>query len=197
MADAPLAQNRAFGGVIDILEAMDVEYLIWGGVATVMYGEPRFTRDMDVVIRLGRDQVDALARLFEEDGYYVSVEAIRDALERHFYFNAIHLETNIKVDFCVAGRDPVLNWAFEHCQVKQFDESRRAAYMPPESVILTKLQAFRESDSTRHLDDIESILRVSGAQLDIAYIDREAARTGVSGNWRELLGRSGLSRGPR
>lgn len=99
------------------------------------------------------------------------------------------------MDFCIAGRDPVLNWAFDHRQVKQFDEIRQAAYMPPESVILTKLQAFRESGSTRHLDDIKSILRVSGAELDIAYIGREAARTGVSGDWLDLLGRSGLKRG--
>jgi hypothetical protein len=191
MADAPLEQNRAFGGVVDILEAMGMEYLIWGGVAAVMYGEPRFTQDMDIVIRLSRDQVGTLARLFEEDGYYVSAEAIRDALERHFYFNVIHLETNIKVDFCIAGRDPVLNWAFEHRQMKQFDEFRQAAYMPPESVILTKLQAFRESGSTRHLDDIESILRVSGAELDISYVNREAARMGVSGDWRDLLEKAG------
>lgn len=194
MADAPLEQNRAFGGVVDILEAMGIEYLIWGGVATVMYGEPRFTQDMDVVIRLSLNRVDVLARLFEEDGYHVSVEAIRDALERHFYFNVIHLETNIKVDFCVAGRDPVLNWAFDHRQVKQFDEFRQAVYMPPESVILTKLQAFRESGSTRHLDDVESILRVSGAELDVSYVDREAARTEVSGDWRDLLEKSGLKR---
>lgn len=195
MADVPLEQNRAFGGVIDILEAMGIEYLIWGGVATVMYGEPRFTQDMDVVIRLGLDRVDVLAQLFKEDGYYVSAKAIRDALERHFYFNVIHLETNIKVDFCVAGRDPVLNWAFDHRQVKQFDEFRQACYMPPESVILTKLQAFRESGSTRHLDDVESILRVSGVELDISYVNREATRTGVSGDWRDLLGKSGLKRG--
>ena len=176
MADEPLMQNRAFGGVIDILEAMGIEYLIWSGVATVIYGEPRFTQHMDVVIRLGRDQGDTLARLFEEDGYHVSTDAVRDALERRFYFNVIHLETNIKVGFCVAGRDPVLSWAFDHRQVWQFDEVRQASYMPPESVILTKLCAYQDSGSTRHLDDIESILRISGPELNLAYIHQEAAK---------------------
>lgn len=83
-----------------------------------MYGEPRSTQYMDVVIRLGRDPSDTLARLFDEEGYYVSTEAVRGALERQFCFNVIHLETNIKVDFCVAGRDPVLSWAFDHRQVR-------------------------------------------------------------------------------
>lgn len=35
---------------MDILEAMGVEYLIWGGVAAALYGEPRFTQDMDLVL---------------------------------------------------------------------------------------------------------------------------------------------------
>lgn len=194
MTDVQLEQNRAFGGVIDVFEATGIEYLIWGGVAAVAYGEPRFTRDMDVLVRLHHGQVDTLTRLLEEDGYYVSVEAVRDALDRHFYFNAIHLETGVKIDFCVAGPDPIYVWAFEHRQVKSFDEFRQASYMPPESVILTKLRAYQEGHSTRHLDDIEGILRVSGPELDLIYVDRAAARIGALGTWRELLDKSGLGR---
>jgi hypothetical protein len=193
MADVQLEQNRAFGGVIDVLEAMGIKYVIWGGVAAITYGEPRFTRDMDVLVRLHDKQVDTLARVLEEDGYYVSVEAIRDAVDRHFYFNVIHIETGIKVDFLVAERDPIHVWAFEHRRVKDFDEFRQASYMPPESVILTKLRAHQDSGSTWHLDDIEGILRVSGPELDLAYVDREAARIGAFGTWRELLDESGLA----
>ena len=194
MTDVRLEQNRAFGGIIDVFEATGIEYVIWGGVAAVAYGEPRFTQDMDVLVRLHYDQVDTLTRLLEEDGYYVSVEAVREALDRHFYFNAIHLETGIKIDFCVAGPDPIYAWAFKHRQVKSFDEFRQASYMPPESVILTKLRAYQEGHSTRHLDDIEGILRVSGPELDLTYVDRAAARIGVLGAWRELLEQSGLGR---
>jgi len=189
-----LEQQQAFGGVIDILEATGIEYVIWGGVATVMYGEPRFTQDMDVVVRLAYDQASTLARLLEEDGYYVSVEAIRDALDRHFYFNVIHLETGIKIDFSVAGRDPLLAWAFERRRVLDFDEFRRASYMPPESVVLAKLRAFQEGGSTRHLDDVAGILRTLGMELDLDYVGREAARMEVFGTWRELLARSGRGR---
>lgn len=32
-------QGQAFGGVIDVLEAGEARYAIWGGVAVVAYGE--------------------------------------------------------------------------------------------------------------------------------------------------------------
>jgi hypothetical protein len=48
---APYEQGHAFGGVIDVLEAVGAVYAIWGGLAVVAYGEPRFTQDMDVLLR--------------------------------------------------------------------------------------------------------------------------------------------------
>jgi hypothetical protein len=192
MPNVELEQHRAFAGVIDVLEAIGADYVIWGGVAAVAYGEQRFTHDMDVVIRLSTDDARFMAKALEEDGYHVSLPSILDTLWGGF-FNIIHLETNVKVDFFVPGPDSILHWAFQHRRRLPFDEIRRASFMPPESVILTKLRAYRGSGSTRHLDDIESILRVSGPELDLAYINREAARMGVFGTWRELLDRSGLA----
>lgn len=186
MSGRSLEQIRAFGGVIDILEAMDVEYLIWGGVATALYGEPRFTQDMDLVLRLNYHQGETLARLLVGDGYYVSSEAVRDAIGRHFHFNAIHLETGIKVDFSVEGPDPVLAWAFKHARRQPFDEIRSATFMPAEAVILAKLRAYQASNSDRHRRDVEGMLRVSGPDLDMDYIGLTAARLGLVHLWREL-----------
>jgi hypothetical protein len=58
----------------------------------------------------------------------------------------------------------------------------------PEAAILTKLRVYAESGSERHLRDIESILRVSGEVLDLAYIDRAAIRAGLFEHWRVLRG---------
>jgi hypothetical protein len=43
-------QGQAFGGVIDVLNAIGAQYAIWGGIAVVAYGEPRFTQDMDILL---------------------------------------------------------------------------------------------------------------------------------------------------
>ena len=192
MPDVELEQHRAFAGVVDVLEAVGADYVIWGGVAAVAYGEQRFTHDMDVVIRLNADDAHFMAKALEEDGYHVSLPSMLDALLGG-YFNVIHLETNIKVDFFVPRTDSILHWAFQHRRRLPFDEVRQASYMSPEAVILTKLRAHQDNGSTRHLDDIEGILRVSGPGLDLAYVDREAARIGAFGTWRELLEKSRLA----
>lgn len=62
--------------------------------------------------------------------------------------------------------------------------------MPPESVILTKLRAYQGSGSTRHLDDIESILRISGPELDLAYVHREAAKMECCPTWQGLVSKN-------
>lgn len=74
-----------------------------------------------------------------------------------------------------------------------FDEMRQAAYMPPEAVVLTKLRTYRDSGSTRHLEDIEGMLRVSGPGPDVAYIEREALKMGMLKVWRELLAKTEAS----
>ena len=68
--------------------------------------------------------------------------------------------------------------------VLPFDEMRQAAYVSAEGAIASKLHAFAESGSTRHLDDIGSIVRVQGDRLDAAGVDMVAARLGVLGAWR-------------
>lgn len=40
---------------IEPLEKLGVQYMITGGVASVIYGDPRFTRDIDVVLSRARD----------------------------------------------------------------------------------------------------------------------------------------------
>lgn len=67
-----------------------------------------------------------------------------------------------------------------------FDEMRRAAYITPTSVVVAKLRAYQDSQSTRHLDDIASIVRLQGTDLNRERIDVAAARSGTLGIWRAL-----------
>jgi hypothetical protein len=55
----------------EALERLQIPYLVTGSMATIAYGEPRFTNDIDVVVALRLDQVDAFCASFpERDSHY-------------------------------------------------------------------------------------------------------------------------------
>src|SRR4029077_6979391 len=77
-----------------------IAYMLTGSMAMNYYAQPRMTRDIDVVIALGPNDVERMASLFEAD-YYVSEESIRESVAHESVFNLIHHESVIKIDFIV------------------------------------------------------------------------------------------------
>jgi hypothetical protein len=98
----PLEQSRAFGGVIDVLEAIGAIYAIWGGLAVVAWGEPRFTMDMDILLSHRQFALELFVRRLDETHYQVDGQSVQRAVMGGGYFNVIHLYTHIKTDFFVA-----------------------------------------------------------------------------------------------
>ncbi len=177
-------QGHAFGGVIDVLEAIGAKYAIWGGIAVVSYGEPRFTQDMDILLSPDQFAVSLFVRRLRETHYHVDEISVNRAMNGGF-FNVIHLGYHIKTDFYVP-LEPELRAMLVDRTHLPFDEMRRAAYVTPTSLIVAKLQAYENSQSTRHLDDIASIVRVQGRKLDREQIDIGAAKLGLLGVWRAM-----------
>ena len=59
------------------LQRMGVPYLVTGSMATITYGEARFTNDVDIVADLKASHVDALLAAFPDADYYCSRVASR------------------------------------------------------------------------------------------------------------------------
>src|SRR5213596_3244351 len=74
-----------------------IPFMLTGSMAMNYYAQPRMTRDIDVVIAIGPEDVGRVAALFRPD-YYVSEENIRESLAHESIFNLIHQESVIKVD---------------------------------------------------------------------------------------------------
>jgi hypothetical protein len=177
-------QAQAFGGVIDVLEAIGARYAIWGGLAVVAYGEPRFTQDMDILLSPEGLVVTLFIRRLRESHYHVDEFAVDQALSGGF-FNVIHLTYHIKIDFYVPV-EPELRAMIDGRAYLPFDEMRRGAYVTPTALVIAKLRAYQDSQSTRHLDDIASIVRLQQKRLEQEHLDVAAARLGLLGVWRAL-----------
>ncbi len=173
--------------VTGILERLRIPYLVTGSVATIAYGEPRLTNDIDVAVRLLPTQVPALCEAFPEDEFYISREAAMDAVERHGQFNILHPASGLKVDLMVTDDSEFNQTRFGRARWLRITPDLRAAFASPEDVILKKLEYYREGGSDKHLRDIAGVIRITGADLDHRYLAAWAQRMGLAGLWRKAL----------
>jgi hypothetical protein len=153
------------------LESEGIRYLITGSVASSIYGEPRNTLDIDLVLLVEANQIPSLPRLFPEEDFYLppaDVIAIESRREAHGHFNIIHHNTGLKADMYLSRNHPALPWALENRRRVQ-TPSCEISIAPPEYVILHKLEFFRESGSQKHLRDIAGIIEQQ--ELDQPFLD--------------------------
>jgi len=175
--------------IVGALEELGIAYMVVGSYASGAYGEPRFTQDIDVVVELTTEQLDGLLARLPADEFYVSREAAVAAIQSAGQFNVIHPESGVKIDFMIPGSDA---WARQELSGRVRLEllSGVEAYAArPEDVIIAKLGYYREGGSEKHLRDIAGMLKVSGASIDRAYVEKWAADFGLTQEWQAVLKR--------
>lgn len=175
--------------VASILERLDIPYFAGGSVASSFHGELRSTNDVDLIADLQDAHVRPLLAALRDE-YYVSEEAMREALRSGSSFNAIHLPTALKVDLFVAGRDPFNAERLKHRQRMQVrtDPPGELFVDTAEHTVLRKLEWYRRGGevSERQWRDVLGVLRVRGDSLDQGRLDTWAPRLGVA----DLLARA-------
>jgi hypothetical protein len=167
------------------LNSLGVRYFVGGSVAATMYGEPRLTADVDIVVVLRFDDLARLETIFPEPAYYCpppDVIAVELARLHHGHFNVLHVDSGFKADFYPAGRDELNAWGFRNARRLQY-RGEPMMVAPPEYVIVRKLEYFKEGGSEKHLRDIRSMLTVSRELLNVAAIEEWVQRRGVSAEW--------------
>ena len=169
------------------LNRLGIPYLVTGGVASVVYGVPRLTRDIALVIELRPRDARRFAAAWSAEEFYVPpVEVIEEESGRpaHGHFNVIHHQTAMRADIYLPGIDALNAWAFAHKVIRLIDDDE-VSLAPIEAVILSKLRYYQMGKSDRHLRDIHRMLRVSGDLVNRPELERWAARLGVEGEWTQ------------
>lgn len=163
-----------------ILQKLKIPYIITGGFAVLVWGRPRFTADIDIVVELKFENINILVKTLSLLGKtnYIDKDAVKNALNHSGEFNFIHGDTGIKVDFWVLEKTP-----FELSRMKRRIAKsvlgKKVYFTSPEDLILSKLQWYQQSQSSRHLEDAESVFKISGKKLDMEYLKRWAEKLNV------------------
>lgn len=170
-----------------VLERLAVPYLVTGSTATIAYGEPRFTNDIDIVAALRLDQVEPFCQAFPPPEFYCSIDAGRDAVQRCFQFNIIQPGSGLKVDVMIPADTPFNRSRLGRGIRLQVKDDLTVCFASPEDVILKKLEYYRKGGSDKHLRDIAGVLKIRGARLERDYIALWAERLGLAELWRQVL----------
>jgi hypothetical protein len=170
-------------------DAAGVEWMVAGGVATIVYGEPRLTQDIDIVARIDPRKSDLFCAQFPESGFYCPpTEVVSDEARRrsHGHFNLLHHETDSRADVYLVGHDELSQRGLAARRSVEL-MGRVVPIASPEYVIIHKLRFRQSGASERHLRDIRGMLRVLGDSIDVAALERTATEFGLQAQWQELL----------
>jgi hypothetical protein len=164
--------------------ALRLRYFVTGSMATLFYGEPRFTNDIDVVVDLPMDQVDEFVGRFPEEEFYLSRETILRAIEHRTQFNVIHPSSGLKIDVMIPSGGSFDQSRFARSRQLQPADDYEATFASPEDVIVKKMEYYREGGSEKHLRDISGMLELGDDGIDRAYISEWADRLDLAEIWR-------------
>jgi hypothetical protein len=157
--------------ISNILEELEIPHAVTGGFAVTVWGIPRYTADIDIVIEFADKNIKPLAKKLVaiDKDVHINEDAMREALMYHGEFNSIHPDTGLKVDFFVQDNSSYNALKIKRAILRDIN-GQKIPFVSPEDLILSKLIWSKESESQKQAGDIKSVLRNPTLTLDMKYI---------------------------
>ena len=158
--------------VVSLLEQKGVRYVLIGGLAASLRGQPRVTADIDLVI--GADVARALRLMssLATSRFEPFVPDFEEVVKRSFILPLRHRYTGVKVDMALGLS------GFEQQLIDRAEKMAIAGQSVPvataEDLLLMKVLAGRSRDD----QDIHGIIAARGATMDWDYCRRVARDLG-------------------
>lgn len=147
------------------LDKAALPYMIFGGQAVLLYGEPRITRDIDVTLGVDTSRAPALRRAIEDLQWRVLVDDVEDFLRQTFVLPVIDPKSNIRVDF-VFSLTEYERQAIDRGKIVSLGGTD-VRFVSLEDLIVMKIIAGRPRD----LEDVTGVIRRNPG-FDRAHVER-------------------------
>jgi hypothetical protein len=173
------------------LEDLGIPYYVGGSLASSIWGEPRYSEDLDLVIEADSRCLQRLINGFNAD-FYLSETAIEEAFNRqNSSFNLIRLASAEKIDLFVMGADSFSRSKLER-RVQHPVTGGLLWLATAEDMVLQKLLWRRGNASEKQWRDVLGILKVQGDRLDFDYLESWAVQLDLVEDLVRALSQAGL-----
>lgn len=157
-------------GLSDLLKRIALEldrnkipYMLIGGQAVLLYGEPRLTKDIDITVGAGVESFQTLLSISNKLKLKILVDSPIDFMKQTFVLPTIDEASGFRVDFIFSYT------IYEHQAIKRAVtkeiEGSKIKFASLEDLIIHKIFAGRSRDK----EDIRNIL-LKNSDFDRSYI---------------------------
>jgi hypothetical protein len=173
----------------DILDSLNIVYVIGGSMASSVYGAVRFTQDADITVEPFKPVAEKLFDVLGKD-FYISREAMYEALHSRSSFNVIHFATAFKIDVFIRPESEFhKQMLLRGRKIRLGDIAKPVSFVSPEDIILLKLDWYRQSGcvSERQWSDVKGVLGAQADSLDYDYLRKWSEKLGVEELFRRAM----------
>ena len=171
-----MEQLEVLRKVAEKLRDLDIEYMLSGSVAMNFYGQPRMTRDIDIVIPIKETQIRRFIDSFNEE-FYIDSEMVLKEVSGKGMFNVSLNDYIVKVDFILRKDTKYDINAFERRRLVNVGDFE-ICLISPEDLVPNKLLWAREGNSEIQKRDVKNILMITD-DLDFNYLRDWSKRLSV------------------
>lgn len=135
--------NSDFSDLLRIFNDHNVKYLVIGGYAVVQYAEPRFTKDLDVLIGTDTVNAEAVYSALREFGAPLTDLTPKDFSEEGFFFQMGVPPVRVDVLMGIPGIQ------FEQCWSRRVEvdfDGLKVIFISKQDLIVSKRAAGRPQD---------------------------------------------------
>ena len=173
------ALERAVGSLARFLERQRVPYMLIGGIANLVWGEPRSTLDVDASILVEETAWPQLINTLRQSFRVIPKQPLAFLHETHVL--PVETDDGVRLDL-IWARLPYEHKAIARATVEDV-AGHRVRVCRPEDLIIHKIISDRPKDH----EDVRAIVRHQGARLDRRYLTQTVRRLATALDQPELL----------
>ena len=134
------------------LQKASIPYMVIGGQAVLLYGEPRLTRDIDIALGIGVEGLNKVKGIIQVLGLKILVEKDKEFVEKNMVLPTLEEKSGIRVDF-IFSISPYERQAIERGKDIKLGRTL-VRFASLEDMVIHKVIAGRARD----IEDVKSIL---------------------------------------